>query len=502
MSARSPVESQALPGTVGASTVASLAELVTGEPTPESSAPNSRAQRLVPYSGAAEPPDNTRQDRPAKLRGLRREVYALTGSAAPPLAPRVALQSRLPAASAQVHYAKRPFSNPAHPAGAAFQLWHWERHSLTQRKDAEASLTPEEGEAASAVYPFARFGKKLETLRYTDEEYSRYLATMPVQGSREPWTKEETDTLFQLAERFNLQFVVMADRWSVFSPSPKRKRSVNELKDRYYTVVRSLAQARAVSDPGFPHSSQDALQKHCRAMLANPYDIEYEDRRKAQCEEQCRRPRSELLREEAVVQQAQEILRARRLKQRERRRLERLFRRALPAPPTIPYAEAAASLETVQRTEIPGGQSASWASTAASSAGSQEAPPNIARTASNVVSAASAAVASRRPRRASHLAVFVRSSMMLAPVSQSQRVQRQVDQMLDELGVGIRPTPTREICEAFDALRQEILVLIELQRLLKRKEDELRAVRQQNNSAPAEHRARSKRRGKRDHSAE
>lgn len=42
------------------------------------------------------------------------------------------------------------------------------------------------------------------------------------------WTKEETDQLFDLCERFDLRFIVIADRF----PS---SRSVEELKDRYYS---------------------------------------------------------------------------------------------------------------------------------------------------------------------------------------------------------------------------------------------------------------------------
>lgn len=42
------------------------------------------------------------------------------------------------------------------------------------------------------------------------------------------WTKEETDQLFDLCERFDLRFVVIADRFPT-------SRSVEELKNRYYS---------------------------------------------------------------------------------------------------------------------------------------------------------------------------------------------------------------------------------------------------------------------------
>lgn len=47
------------------------------------------------------------------------------------------------------------------------------------------------------------------------------------------WTKEETDQLFDLCKRFDLRFVIIADRF----PS---NRTVEELKDRYYSGIIQL----------------------------------------------------------------------------------------------------------------------------------------------------------------------------------------------------------------------------------------------------------------------
>ncbi|KVH95939.1 glucose-6-phosphate dehydrogenase [Cynara cardunculus var. scolymus] len=52
------------------------------------------------------------------------------------------------------------------------------------------------------------------------------------------WTKEETDQLFDLCERFDLRFVVIADRFSL-------SRSVEELKNCYYSVSRAILIVRA-----------------------------------------------------------------------------------------------------------------------------------------------------------------------------------------------------------------------------------------------------------------
>ncbi|KAL7603183.1 hypothetical protein Lser_V15G16737 [Lactuca serriola] len=56
---------------------------------------------------------------------------------------------------------------------------------------------------------------------------------MPNRTSCITWTKEETDELFDLCERFDLRFSVIADRFS-------SSRTMEELKNRYYSVSRTI----------------------------------------------------------------------------------------------------------------------------------------------------------------------------------------------------------------------------------------------------------------------
>lgn len=66
---------------------------------------------------------------------------------------------------------------------------------------------------------------------YTDVEYQQHLTC-------DSWTKEETDHLIDLAQRFDLRFIIMADRYDTEKFS---KRSVEDLKDRYYKIYGILA---------------------------------------------------------------------------------------------------------------------------------------------------------------------------------------------------------------------------------------------------------------------
>lgn len=57
-------------------------------------------------------------------------------------------------------------------------------------------------------YPFARFNKKPRVVTYTDEEYKKAVNPMVTD-----WDRLETDVLFDLCMRFNLRFIVIADRY-------------------------------------------------------------------------------------------------------------------------------------------------------------------------------------------------------------------------------------------------------------------------------------------------
>jgi DNA methyltransferase 1-associated protein 1 len=59
------------------------------------------------------------------------------------------------------------------------------------------------------VYPFAKFNRKAEVIKYTDVEYNSVVAPLI-----SDWDKDETDVLFEQCEMFDLRFINIADRLS------------------------------------------------------------------------------------------------------------------------------------------------------------------------------------------------------------------------------------------------------------------------------------------------
>ncbi|KAH9626857.1 hypothetical protein KSS87_002257 [Heliosperma pusillum] len=175
----------------------------------------------IPKNGNLHPPE--KKSKPPKEHhrkpdGISREVYMLTGGVAPlmPAIDTSQLKKR-PPSDEKVTWQWLSFKNSARKDD--LELYHWVRVI--------------NGVPPTADYPFAKYNKSVDVIKYTDEEYDKYL-TNP------KWTKEETDTLFDLCQRFDLRFVVIADRF----PSP---RTMEELKDRYYCVSRTILIARAPS---------------------------------------------------------------------------------------------------------------------------------------------------------------------------------------------------------------------------------------------------------------
>ena len=127
---------------------------------------------------------------------VNREVFALLGDQEPQMLPAEEKpaedeKKKIPKLDRPVDkWCWSPFPNPAREDQAQFS--HWMKKK-------------EVGE----VYAFARFNRKASVVTYTDEQYEKVIAPL-----KTDWSKIETDVLFDLCQRFNLRFIVIADRFS------------------------------------------------------------------------------------------------------------------------------------------------------------------------------------------------------------------------------------------------------------------------------------------------
>ncbi len=154
------------------------------------------------------------------------------------------------------------FNNPAR--GDHFHLSHWQRI-----------------EDLDKDYEYAQFNKKINLVEYTSEEYERLI--QPMNSS---WNKEETDYLWDLCFKFDLRFPVIHDRYDYTS------RTIEELKDRYYSVARRLLEDRKILE---------------HPIIKSGYNYEQEMKRRAYLERTILKTKEDSLQEIDLLKQGEEI---------------------------------------------------------------------------------------------------------------------------------------------------------------------------------------------------
>ncbi|KAG8507662.1 DNA methyltransferase 1-associated protein 1 [Galemys pyrenaicus] len=346
-----------------------------------------------------------------QIRSLGQRLYTLTSlnstaRDAPPLLPSDTGQGyrtvKAKLGSKKVRPWKwMPFTNPARKDGAMF--FHW-RRAAEEGKD----------------YPFARFNKTVQVPVYSEQEYQLYLHD-------DAWTKAETDHLFDLSRRFDLRFVVIHDR---YDHQQFKKRSVEDLKERYYHICAKLANVRAV--PGTD-------------LKIPVFDAGHERRRKEQLERLYNRTPEQVAEEEYLLQELRKI--EARKKEREKRSQD--LQKLITAADTT--AEQRRTERKAPKKKLPQKKEAE--------------KPAVPETAGIKFPDFKSA------------GVTLRSQRMKLPSSVGQKKIKALEQMLLELGVELSPTPTEELVHMFNELRSDLVLLYELKQACANCEYELQMLR-------------------------
>ncbi|KAI9910025.1 hypothetical protein PsorP6_011202 [Peronosclerospora sorghi] len=343
------------------------------------------------------------------------------------------------------------------------------------RNPARASLAGESGEAGLVLthwvkahvelsdYVFARFNVKSETTSYTDEDYHTVLA--PHVDPLLKWTKEETDVLFKLCQRFDLRWVVVVDRYNSNPIAKGAFRSMEDIKYRYYEVTRLLAEHRdkkargeienkvafatsaaagttqTTASTGGLNASGTAtptasvvIKTEPKAFPSAPstpasvvsvpgssehfrFNVSYEKQRKRQLDLMFSRTDEE----ENEIRRLNEELRS--VEQQLKKVAVRVDPKKKKELADVPYE--------IKRT-LPTG-------------------------------------------------VILRSSLLALPQQKhalSAKLLKKLQLLLDEMGVPARPMPTKSVCETYDKVRQDAVGLLSLRKYLKSKQSEVQTLRE------------------------
>ncbi|MCI4380513.1 hypothetical protein PGIGA_G00240790 [Pangasianodon gigas] len=279
-----------------------------------------------------------------------------------------------------------PFTNPARKDGAIFHHW---RRAVEEGKD----------------YPFARFNKTVQVPVYSEQEYQMYLHD-------DGWTKAETDHLFDLCKRFDLRFIVVHDR---YDHQQYRKRSVEDLKERYYNICGKLTKVRA------PTGTEPKVYI---------FDAGHERRRKDQLERLFNRTPEQVAEEEYLIQELRKIETRKKEREKKAQDLQKLI-------------TAADSTTEMRR----GDRKAT-----------KKKPPQK-REAEKPAVPETAGIKFPDFKSAG---VSLRSQRMKLPSSVGQKKIKAIEQILTEQGVDLNPMPTEEIVAMFNELRSDLVLVYEL----------------------------------------
>ncbi|XP_055388947.1 uncharacterized protein LOC129618099 [Condylostylus longicornis] len=138
------------------------------------------------------------------------------------------------------------FSNSAHPA--KIHLHHWHRLSDTKKKDEDEDIQMNENDQkpcckfrAVSDYGPASFNKKAQVVRYSPSFYAKHVAPSSV-----GWSSWETDYLFDLCDEFDLRFTVIYDR---YAPLTLLRQALSKAKGvQTDTKVKHVSKSRKKSD--------------------------------------------------------------------------------------------------------------------------------------------------------------------------------------------------------------------------------------------------------------
>lgn len=338
-----------------------------------------------------------------------------------------------------------PFVN--HARTDQLQLCHWTR--VTENSD-----TVKE-------YRFAKLNVKLDNIipKYNQTDYELFLKC-------NKWTREETDHLMDLCSRFDMRFIIMHDRWD--KQRYPNKKSIEDMKDRFYTVHNLLIRARLAlgEEPKF-----------------KSYDVETEKKRKEQLINLYNRTADQIKEEAELLSELKKI----EMRKKERERKQQDLQKIMDAAEKSSEAKRA---ETHQQNSgrpigsgtrgVPGRRPGSGRGSGRPSRDSTtpaSSTPHVSNySSSNLLEANTAGV--KFPDLKTSGATL-RSQRMKLPASVGTKKIKAIEQMLQELNLEQHPMPTDQICLNFNELRSDLVLLYELKVAITNCEIEIQTLKHQ-----------------------
>jgi DNA methyltransferase 1-associated protein 1 len=181
----------------------------------------------------------------------------------------------------------------------ATEKWMWAPFPNAARSDDLQLSHWKKANEEDNDYKVVRSG--VELVDFSKEEYDKV-------EQDASWSYEETLQLWELCKEFDLRFIIIQDRYSPQWP----ERTVEDLKERYYTLSRLILELRGVTD---------------HPILQLPYNAQYERKRKAQLEKYVLRTKEQDEEEKQLSEEARKLDARIKKEEKEQRIYEKLMQR-------------------------------------------------------------------------------------------------------------------------------------------------------------------------------
>lgn len=410
---------------------------------------------------------------------------------------------------------RKPFTNPARDDGLV--LRHWQKKEDT---GIAALATPADSNVASEMdteekekekdgkvepgYRFAKFNVKVTVPEYTDEQYESHLKS-------DDWSKEETDYLVNLAQEYDLRWIVIADRYEYqakFTPNesadsmalsaPPNERSMEDMKARYYAVA---AKTMALKQP-LQSMSTTEFELHEKMTK---FDASLESTRKKLAQTLFLRSPEEVKEEEILLAELKRIVTNQEKFSQERKELyDRLQAPHSAAGSTAMYKTSQDLLKLMQDlltadknkkrrslAEGPGpgipngpatGTSDRGPRSSVGGAGANDKRASLSGSAANGQKQLSAREEAKfgiaHLERTSTGTTFRHERINNLAKAKSNALTQKMTQALQELGIPLRLSmPTAKVCDEFELLVGRIHTLLDVRKVSEKLEAEIKVAR-------------------------
>ena len=162
--------------------------------------------------------------------------------------------------------------------------WVWASFSNPARKDNLKLVHWQRAEDVNKDYDFAKLNQNIDIVEFTKDEYDKL-----IKPNDRNWNYEQTCYLWELIKRYELRFIVIMDR---FDEEKYGERTVESLKDRYYSVARTILENRKMFD---------------HPIIKSGYNYEQEMKRRTYLEKTMNKSFAELKEENNLFEMAENL---------------------------------------------------------------------------------------------------------------------------------------------------------------------------------------------------